>query len=481
MRTGLLVLLTIIIFLASCAGGPGVLDKPPEWAESEPQDSADVLYFRGSGTSETLASAKLDAISDLNDAILAAMDLGDPEKWAAAGTEAVNEFLALVEQAVRTPEYAQVEGLSLVNKDGWFDEDRNIVYTIDISWDREAFDRQIAELAELTGVTSLEFRELEERANRAEDDGNAYEAALIWSTAAGIAEANANQPGYRQALGQVERLLNSLTFSVVSFPTESYVDQRPADPVVFSVASRDKPVGSAEFLITYIRSARDGSPTVGEARVFSDNSGVVRFRPPAAAFPGVQRVTIAPSIEPFLEFLVEPENSYVDGLIASVESPSAEAAYEVLSRIREIPMGVLILETDLAGNALSSTAAAIGLLDDLSAEGFNVDIMTLNPQEMLTRTERELLRDLKADERFSERYERVIHGTVSLESFEQNGGNFSVRVTGTLAMSDIQRQVTLYRSEITKTSRASDSQQAISSAFRQLGRSFAEELIQQAP
>jgi hypothetical protein len=250
MRTGLLVLLTIIIFLASCAGGPGVLDKPPEWAESEPQDSADVLYFRGSGTSETLASAKLDAISDLNDAILAAMDLGDPEKWAAAGTEAVNEFLALVEQAVRTPEYAQVEGLSLVNKDGWFDEDRNIVYTIDISWDREAFDRQIAELAELTGVTSLEFRELEERANRAEDDGNAYEAALIWSTAAGIAEANANQPGYRQALGQVERLLNSLTFSVVSFPTESYVDQRPADPVVFSVASRDKPVGSAEFLIT---------------------------------------------------------------------------------------------------------------------------------------------------------------------------------------------------------------------------------------
>jgi hypothetical protein len=111
---------------------------------------------------------------------------------------------------------------------------------------------------------------------------------------------------------------------------------------------------------------------------------------------------------------------------------------------------------------LSSTAAAIGLLDDLSAEGFNVDIMTLNPQEMLTRTERELLRDLKADERFSERYERVIHGTVSLESFEQNGGNFSVRVTGTLAMSDIQRQVTLYRSEITKTSRASDSQQAIS-------------------
>ncbi|MDT8299389.1 MAG: hypothetical protein RQ801_13875, partial [Spirochaetaceae bacterium] len=239
--------------------------------------------------------------------------------------------------------------------------------------------------------------------------------------------------------------------------------------------------GSAEFLITYITSARDGSPTVGEARVFSDNSGLVRFRPPAAAFPGVQRVTIAPSIEPFLEFLVEPENSYVDGLIASVESPSAEAVYEVLSRIREIPMGVLILETDLAGNALSSTAAAIGLLDDLSADGFDVDIMTLSPQEMLNRTERELLRDLKADERFSDRYERVIHGTVSLESFEQNGGNFSVRVSGTLAMSDIQRQVTLYRSEITKTSRASDSQQAISSAFRQLGRSFAEELIRQAP
>ena len=47
-------------------------------------------------------------------------------------------------------------------------------------------------------------------------------------------------------------------------------------------------------------------------------------------------------------------------------------------------------------------------------------------------------------------------------------------------MSDIDRQVTLFSTEVTKTSRAASSQQAMSAAFRQLGRSFAEELIAQA-
>jgi hypothetical protein len=91
------------------------------------------------------------------------------------------------------------------------------------------------------------------------------------------------------------------------------------------------------------------------------------------------------------------------------------------------------------------------------------------------------LRDLKADPNFSEDFDRVIHGTVALESFEQNGDSYTVRVSGTLALSDIQRQITLYSSEITKTSRAAGSQQAISAAFRQFGRSFAGELIEQAP
>ena len=70
-----------------------------------------------------------------------------------------------------------------------------------------------------------------------------------------------------------------------------------------------------------------------------------------------------------------------------------------------------------------------------------------------------------------------MHGIVSLESFEQDGDLFTVRVGGTLLLSDIQRQVAIHQSKITKTSRAGNGQQAMSSAFRQLGRSFAAELI----
>ena len=158
-----------------------------------------------------------------------------------------------------------------------------------------------------------------------------------------------------------------------------------------------------------------------------------------------------------------------------------QAEYEALSRIRIISTGILILETDLAGNPLNTADTAEGLLNDLSADGFDISIMNLDPSQMLSRSDEALLRDLKADSRFSDTYQRVIHGTVALDSFEQNGDNFTVKVSGTLTLSDINRQITLYKSEISKSSQASNSLQAISAAFRQLGRSFAGELIEQAP
>ena len=141
----------------------------------------------------------------------------------------------------------------------------------------------------------------------------------------------------------------------------------------------------------------------------------------------------------------------------------------------------MILETDLAGNALKTADTAKGLLDDLSADGFDIEIMNLDPSQMLSLTDEALLRDLKADTRYSDRYQRVVYGTVALDSFEQKGGSYTVKVSGTLILGDINRQITLYKSEITKSSQASSSLQAISAAFRQLGRSFAGELISQAP
>ena len=471
----------VVALIASCAGGPQLLNEPPEWVSAPLESGGGVLAFRGEGSDEIPVLAKEGAIDDLTDKVLLAMNLGDESRWTAQGAADVNAFRLELESAVRTPGEAVLDGFAVVRIAGWKDSGRMISFAVDITWDENAFAAKANELADATGVTSAGYRELEARAKAAEENGNLYEASLIWAKAAGMAQENGNPSGYRQALRQAGLVLQDLDYALVSVPAQAYVGARPSSPVVFAVEAGGRPVGNAEFVLTYPTLSREGSPTTGSVRMPSDGRGHVSFLPPEIRYPGLQTVSIAPSAEPILEYLDGSVDSNTDRLIATLENPKAEAVYEAFDPIRTIPTGILILETDLAGNPLGSAAAAAGLLDDLRTDGFNVVVMDLDPREMMDRTERALLRDIKADVRFSSRYDRVIHGTVALESFEQDGDGFTVRVSGTLTLSDIDRQVRIYRSTISKTSRAGDGQQAIAAAFRQLGRSFAAELIAQAP
>lgn len=481
MRTRSLALISIILFLASCAGGPSIRDEAPEWVSSPPQDSQEQYAFRGMGDGDTMTLARSEATDDLISVVLDAMRLGNPDNWPDEGRSAVNRFSQDLSQAVRNPDTAAMEGMVVARRDGWSNDVGSVTYAVDILWDRVVFDALAIELADATGIAGPEFRAFEDRARTALEAGNVYEAALLWAAAAGIAEEEDNISAYRLALRGIESALAGLEYQLESVPLNAYVGSRPSEPLIFTVSAMGKAVGDAEFLFTYLRAARDGSLTRGTARINSDENGAVVFLPPEVAFAGIQEVTIAPSSTPFLEYLDDPSDGTTDGFISNLEEPASRAEYEALVRLRSISMGILILETDLAGNPLDSDAAARGLLDDLLADGFDVEVMDLDPREMIPRSERALLRDIKADERFSADYERVLHARVSLESFEQDGDNYTVRVTGSLAMSDIDRQVTLFRTDVSKSSRAASSQQAMSAAFRQLGRSFAEELISQAP
>lgn len=481
MRTRAPALLLLILLLFSCAGAPELRDGAPEWFNSPPQDSISEYAFRGVGDSDTLAAARTEAVTNLNNAVLDAMNLGDPESWNSEGRSVVKDFSDRMEQVVRNPDTASMAGLVVARRDGWYNDSGSITWAVDILWDKATFDEWTIRLSDATGIASQRFRNFQELAVEAEEDGNVYEAALLWAAAAGVAEEDGNSSAYRLALKGIESAMGRIEYSVEAVPAEALVGLRPSGAVVFNAAAGDRPAADAEFVITYPRTSRDGSPASGEARISSDAQGNVRFFQPEIAFAGTQNITIAPSARPFLEFLDDPANRQTDDFIASLETPAAQAEYEALTRIRTIPMGILILETDLAGNPLDSDTAARGLLAALEEDGFDVEVMDLDPREMISRSERALLRDIKADERISSRYERVLHARVSLESFQQDGDAYNVRVTGSLAMSDVDRQVTLFRTEVSKSSRASSSQQAISAAFRQLGRTFAEELIAQAP
>jgi len=479
-RMNIRLLVLVLFSLFSCVVDMEIGNEPPGWMLEPPRDSESHRTIRGQAASETIAEAELAAFDDLKSALIEKMELGPVEYWS---DEGLSEFDILFDEIIHTIKTAGPSdfGVRLGAKGAWRDAETLIHYVVEIDWDRQAFAEQATRLFGLIGMANPRLQSYVLRARTAMEENETYEAALLWATVAGISKLADIETGYRIALEEVERSLDSLEISLVRVPDRVFVGLRPALPVVFSVKSRGRPVANAEFIITYPNRARDGSIYSANARVLSDSEGLIGFRPPEVVLSGPQELTIALSATPFLDFLGGEKDGSVQEFEAKLEKVRATAVYDAQVRIRFIPMGILILETDLVGNVLSEADAAEGLFSDLIADGFNVSIIELNPSEILPLSERALLRDLKADARFGDKYERVIHGRVALESFEQVGSTYTVRVSGILAMSDISKQVTLLRSEITKNSQGTASQQTISAAFRQLGRSFAEEIIALAP
>jgi len=486
MRIHSLTILIIILgcgMMLSCAGAPRALSEAPAWGTAQPENTATARIFRGEGQSSTLRGARSKAIDDLGESVQDAMRLGDFESWNPDGVGVMTELLDELGDMVRGSDAASLEGVSLLRQAGWKQAQGIITYAVDISWENQAFENTVSELTSLLVAIEGEFKELRDRARSAESDGNLYEASLLWAAAAGVAQEDNNVAAFRIALNAIKPILERFEFTLTAVPSTAYVGTRPSSPVQFTVSALDKPVSLAEFVIGYPKKTRDGSLSRlgGEARVLSDSAGVVRFLPPVIPFPGVQEITIAMSANPFLEYLDNIDAIGLDQFVKDVEIKRLRGEFEAVSRTRIVPTGILILETDLAGNPLNSSDAARGLFDDLVSGGFDVGLLNLSTDQLASRSELELLRDLKADRAVAGRFERVIHGTVALESFESSGDNYTVRVSGTIVLSDIQQQVSLYRSTISKTSQAADSQQAISAAFRQLGRSFAGELIEELP
>ncbi len=470
------VIVAITVLAMSCASSPVIKDRQPDWIASTVVDSQTDYVFRGTGVADNLPLATKEAVDELVAHALEKMNLADPSRWKIGGQIAVDAFKNELESALRKPEYYIIKGLEITNREAWKD-DAGINFAMDISWNKRAYIDRTKEITMLTGSSAFTELGLIERAREAEDDKNVYEAALIWGVIAGEAERRGSMEEVNHALSEVSRLLDDIGYDVVSSPEEIIAGATPTESFIFRVTHDGQPVNNAEHVISYPINLPDGTLSRSSNRVLSDADGLIEFVPSILANEGLQRIMIAPSATPFLAFLTDIDTRDVVNFANSLKVARVSVEYESLARFRDIATGIIIIETDLAGNPLDSVATAGGVFDDLRANGFSVTMLNIEQPGLLTRSQEFILRDLKADSRYSSKFLRVIHGTVSLESFEQEGDAYTVRVGGTLFLSDMQREVSIHQAKITKTSRAGNGQQAMNAAFRQLGRSFAAELI----
>ncbi|OQX29355.1 MAG: hypothetical protein B0D92_04130 [Spirochaeta sp. LUC14_002_19_P3] len=481
MKRSLSLSLVVAIFslaAISCAGRPEVGNTPPDWISTAYMDTMDTFRFRGTGVADNLFLAKEEAVNEIINAALEKMNLADPSAWNIGSRIAVETFKDELESALRMPDYYAIKGLDILRIDAWEDK-TSIFFAIDTAWVKDEFIKRAKDITAFTGTASAAVS-LEDRASAAENEGNIYEAALIWAVAAGVAERDKRMSDYSQAFMEISRLLNKLAYTLVSAPTEVFTGSPLLNPIVLDISYGGKPVGNAEFVISYPVPPQGGISRLGTIRVLTNSQGRIEFFLPAAGSEGTQTIFIAPSSTPFIKYLSDTQSDTAVNFVDTLERSHFEVSYKSLARDRTVLTGILILETDIAGNPLNTSSAAGGVLSDLQSDGFNVKMLSLDSREILSRSGEKLPETLTSQLQFYPGVPRVIHGIISLKSFEQNGDSFTVRVGGTLFLSDVKRQIILYQSSISKTSRSGSGQDAINAAFRQLGRSFAAELIDRA-
>jgi len=271
--------------------------------------------------------------------------------------------------------------------------------------------------------------------------------------------------------------LNRITVSGIQAPEEAFANTMIGDPFHILCSSEDGNVGDVEFLVSYVAKKRDGSKGQFERRLISNSSGVLEFYHPFIPFSGDAPVSFKVGSRDFHSALLGLGTDTLDisALKEWVNESSLDYQISVASASRKLPMGVILLHTDITGRALDNNDSSIGLAESLTQDGFQVTVMTLDPAEIEQAGESAFLRDLRAY--YRDEYVRVVFGTVRIEDFESRGDTYRVKTGGSLKVVDVDSGEILMISDLEKSVESRSNTLAVTASFRELGKAFAQELI----
>jgi len=319
-----------------------------------------------------------------------------------------------------------------------------------------------------------------ENALRFESEGNYYQGAEELIKAAqnaksfsGFMADEISQQLINRALG----LLEKIDVKTLGIPEGIKSNLRIDKPFQLLCNADGKALDHVEFLVSYQGKKRDGTKGDFVRRLVSNQSGILEFYHPFIPFTGDSLVQFSPGSRDFhAEILnLEKEKLDVTGLKNWVKSRTNSFNLKVTSGARSVPMGIVLLHTDITGSSLKQDDSTVSLADALAQNGFNVSILPLDPKEITAMSEAEFLRDLRA--LYKGKFTRVVYGVVGIQDFEARNDSFRVNTAGFLKVVDVESSEILLDLNIDKSVESRSNTLAVSTSFRELGKAFAEEII----
>jgi hypothetical protein len=469
------IILIVPFILASCAstGGPGVY--APEWYKSLVEGEKDGCYlikFSGMGDAESDASRQ--ASEELFGRILELSAASDSYSLPEDRDGMVDLIAAMI-----ADDSQSLEPLGFIQRQEWVTGDDGIYYFGAFCMEKSASQWLESRLVERYYQEDEALQDILRRASALEGEGELYSAAEELVRAAAYISGRGIPLERKTAGAYIARaaaLLERIEIRTTSVPARIFVNRR-VEPFHLYCEAGDRPVPAVELLVQYQGRKRDGGPGQFERRLISNETGIVEFYHPFIPFSGNATVDFSPGSRDFRSTVAKLEENGLDVEALRNWTAGRRISHQLLVEAvdREIPTGVVILHADITGNSLELNDAASGVVEELSQAGFDVELMNLDPDEIVAAGEDSFLRDLKAA--YKGDYDRVLFGVVGINDFEARTETFRVATSGYLRMADVETGEILLSLEQDKAVESRNDGLAVSASFRELGKAFAQELV----
>jgi hypothetical protein len=479
----------VCLVMASCASAPAQ-GKAPDWIFATPKPDATNTYFVGSASDATgdVAAATNDAAATLMSSITQYIGVKVNVATNGQAQATLDSYSANIKSTVTSASQNQVSGFSV--KERYIQNEKGTkrvtVYVL-AAYATDDLEKERARIADLMkeGVEAVEGPERD--GNALLEQNRSYEAVRKFVEAAVAASGSSidNSDVYLERnINSARTALSRIRFDVsASTGYKGLVGQDFGKPFTARILAGEGATASgipgAVVQLSYQR--RSGTRLVSKTEsVMTDDSGTLRFTPPAPDFVGKAKLSLRLDFQSTLDLLDKVPDKYAgyrDSLAEELRAKYVDVPYEVMSGASGISMAIALVDLDENGVVVPGAATQAGLLDVLIRERFNVKGLPIAGDQHAS------LDDAAAKEAASANgFARVAFGSARITEVHKDGDTYLATGKATLKVLDVASGSVLYSAERGITGLGPDEKSARASVYRELGaKALGEDLLANLP
>ncbi len=481
----------VLLLLLGCATGKdgdnqgeeyprnvGFSPFPPEWIEAPPEDTEEITFFIGHGRGGSQAAAQENAVVSITDTLLSEIGITISPQTSLKTRNRYDDYRNNINDLVKRS----------IEKSWSMQEGDKIRRYLLAAVDKAELELRRRQAESLFSPQEDAVAQAEERADFLFEQHFCYHAGLHYVKAAVGAlgpQVTAKEQQFIRNITKAAESFQSIELERLNNNLQTYSNTPFSGPLLLQIYTEDGAeritLPDVAVTVRYRQKDANGNSVTVEDNVVSNQEGIVSFQPPSPQFLGRETVTMELDIRTYedaLRTVPEGLQSHVALLREVIEKKSVRFTYISLSRADVIPTGIYIVEVDRAGNRRDSTDSASGVLESLRAEGFQVEIVTMDVP--LQHVEEEALLSA-AEKQFGGSFERLIYGVIGITNFSDSKDSYTVEVSGTLKVAELGTKRIVYRETNSTGMRGSDIRTAMSAAFKGIGREFGESFAERLP